>query len=66
MNSGWLCVGVLGWACVAGGVQEGLVSGEPLRVRTNGGAGLLAAPKAITTKPVGCARVSGENGRTCS
>lgn len=49
-------------ACLAGaasGAPGGPVSGEPLPVRCDGGTGLLAAPRAITTVPVGCARVFG-------
>ncbi len=55
----WTWLAPIGWACVAGAANESLVSGEPLRVRTNRGAGLLAAPTAITTKPAGCATVFG-------
>ncbi len=39
--------------------SEALVSGQPLGVRANGGVGLLAAPKAIKSVPVGCAKVFG-------
>ena len=39
--------------------EQGLVSGAPLRVRARDSAGLLAAPKAITSKPVGAATVFG-------
>ena len=39
--------------------QEALISGQPLSVRANGGVGLLAAPSAIKSVPVGCAKVFG-------
>ena len=59
MELKWGCMGALAWACAAMGAQEALVSGQPLSVRANGGVGLLAAPKAIKSVPVGCAKVFG-------
>lgn len=49
-----VCTAGAAWAA-----PEAPVSGEPLPVRAGGGAGLLAAPRAITSVPVGCARVFG-------
>ena len=46
-------------ACAVRADEQGLVSGAALSVRTRDGVGLLAAPRAITTKPVGVATVFG-------
>jgi hypothetical protein len=54
-----LQAGALLLACAACGAQEPLASGLALPVRSGGGLGLLAAPRAITTKPVGAANVFG-------
>lgn len=55
----WVVLTIIGWGCIATVGQGGIVSGEPLRVGTDGGLGLLAAPRAITTKPAGCANIFG-------
>ena len=45
--------------CGVFAAKDVLVSGQPLRVRANGGVGLLATPEAIKSVPVGCAKVFG-------
>jgi len=59
MGLKWSCLGALAWAFAAMGAQEAPVSGQPLAVRANGGAGLLAAPRAIKSVPAGCAKIFG-------
>ncbi len=59
MNRTGVLWGLIGCAFAASAAQDGPISGQPLRVRMNGGMGLLAAPSAIKSVPVGCANVFG-------